>query len=108
MTIPLLTKIEIQSGEIFVGIIDFVTQKKLFFFNIDDDDHLLLAIMWSGDTERLTRFSVFCATNFPHIILPKAKLITIGDIKTSTTPITPTPKIKIKKRKIKFVNLSTK
>jgi hypothetical protein len=108
----LLHKIELKTGETMIGIVDYVSTKQLFFFDFTndytlDDDLLILAMMWRGNSPDTTRFSVYCAMYFPTLQLPTAKLIPLSNIDQCDVSLTPTPKPKSRRRKIRSVALTS-
>ena len=108
----LLNKIVLKTGEEFIGIIDYISSKQIYFFDFTSnyyvtEDIIILAMMWRGNALDSTRFSVYCASALPGIQLPQAKLIAISNIEHCDIPLCPTPKAKQRKRKIRNIQLST-
>jgi hypothetical protein len=98
----LLNRLTLKDGTQLRGIIDYVSDKHVYFFDTADTtiDFLMLAILWVGNADHL-RFSVYVTQYYPGIILPTAKLIPIANITNSNKQIEPTAKIKQRKRMIK-------
>ena len=99
----LLNRITLKDGTQLRGIIDYVTDKYIYFFDTEETtiDFLMLTILWIGNADHL-RFSVYVTQYYPGIILPTAKLIPISNIASSNKPIEPTIKVKQRKRMIKI------
>lgn len=99
----LMNRITLKDGTQLCGIIDYVTDKHVYFFNTEETtiDFLMLAILWVGNADHL-RFSVYVTQYYPGILLPNAKLIPISNIKHSNKPIIPTSKVKQRRRMIKI------
>lgn len=70
--------IEMSNGDIHRGIVDFSNQKFVHFYNFETDDIspdiIIVAIIWRLKY-RETRFSVFCAVNYPHLRLPRINIV---------------------------------
>ena len=99
----LLNKIELKNGKSFIGIVDYITTKQLYFFDFTNEkyiDYILLAILWKGNYDNM-RFSVFCAINFPNIDLPRVILLPQSNIEDIDGMLPEFDKPKQKKRIIK-------
>lgn len=109
----LLNTIHLKTGETLIGIVDYITTKQIYFFDFTKQaefspDILFLAMMWRGNSLSNTRFSVYCAINYPGLELPEAKLIPVSNIEDCDFEITQSPKAKQRKRKIRQVKLKAK
>ena len=98
----LFTKIVLQDGTELLGIVDFVSNKKIYMFNFAQlqEDFIILAALWAGNSSHL-RFSVYCVINYPSIKLPQAIIINENNIKYSSIKLTDTEKTKQRRRMIK-------
>lgn len=93
--------IEMTNGDVFRGVLDYSNNKFIHFYNFDDKnvtpDLVIVAIIWRLNNPS-TRFSVYCALNFPKIELPKINIINKKGI-TVTSSVSPEVVIP---QKIKF------
>ena len=98
----LLNKIKLKDGTEFIGIVDFVSNKKIYMFDFSkvQEDFIILATLWAGNSDSL-RFSVYCAINYPHIKLPQAIIIHKNNIEVSNKELVETEKTKFRRRMIK-------
>lgn len=78
----LLNQVTLKDGRKYVGIVDYVTTKQIYFFDFTGEaslDYTLLSIMWKGNHADM-RFSVYCAIEHPNIQLPNVILIPQNNI----------------------------
>lgn len=97
-----LDKIELNDGRVIYGIVDYVTTKQIYFFDLTREeysDYVLLAILWQGNKPNL-RFSVYVATEYPFVAIPSAVLIPKKNIKECTAAVRNTKKAKQRRTKI--------
>lgn len=101
-SMDLLNRITLKDGKQLCGVIDYVTDKHVYFFDTEETtiDFLMLVILWIGNADHL-RFSVYITQYYPGITLPTAKLIPISNIQHSNKPIVVTEKVKQRRRMIK-------
>lgn len=60
------------------GVVDHVTNKYIYFFDFSGEinpDYIVLVGIWKTSDLAHKRFSVFCLIRYPHVVLPKVKLI---------------------------------
>ena len=101
----LLTTLTLKNDEQLIGIVDFINNKQLYFFDFSKEhnvDYILLSVLWQGNAPNL-RFSVFCTINYPKLHLPKALLIPLSSIEKTNHPLTKT--IKAKNRRVRVRSL---
>lgn len=95
----LLDEIELTNGKKYIGIVDYVDNKHVYFFDFTQEnqiDFLTLSILWKGYHPDI-RFSVYCGINYPNLNLPRVILIPIKSIENNTyepTKQTPTKRFK--------------
>jgi len=96
----LLDEIELTNGKKYIGIVDYVNTKHVYFFDFsqeDQIDYLMLSILWKGYNPNI-RFSVFCGINYPTLTLPRAILIpTKSIVNREYEPTTPTQQKRFKR-----------
>lgn len=99
----LLNIVELKDGRSLIGIIDYDTKKQLYFFDFTNEenlDYLLLSMLWKGNKPNM-RFSVYCVVYFPNLILPKANLIPLTNVRSINGKIPEYERPKQRKRLIK-------
>ena len=97
----LLETITLDTGRVFVGIVELITKKHVYMFDFSKSpkEYIELAILWKGNHPDL-RFSVYCSIEHPGIILPKTVLIPVSSIRDSTKIIEENKIPKYKKKSI--------
>ena len=98
----LLDKIQLDDGREFIGIVDFVNTKHVYFFDFTNNlemDYVTMVILWKGYNPSI-RFSVWSMINYPNMPLPKVLLLPMRSIIHSEHY---TPTVINKGRKIKHI-----
>ena len=73
----LLDRIQLDDGRNFIGVVDFINQKHVYFFDFTNNnniDYVTLVILWKGYNPNM-RFSVWCSMYYPMVQLPKVLLL---------------------------------
>lgn len=94
-----LDRIELNDGNVLYGIVDYVSKREAYFFDLGNESHedyTMLAVLWKGNNPRL-RFSVYCAIEYPYLPLPKAIIIPLNSVKESSVKFTKTKNPKSKR-----------
>ena len=100
--------IKLKNDKNLSGIIDYVSSKQIYFFDFTQEtniDFLLLAILWKGNNPNI-RFSVYCTINYPEIELPRAILLPLINIESSSKNLELTKKPKQRKKTLRFSKAS--
>ena len=106
-THTIMDEIVLNDNRTLTGIIDFVSNKQIYFFDFTQEthiDYLLLAILWKGYKPEL-RFSVFCSIHYPEMNLPRAILLPTVNIKTTSKEVITTRRPKQRKKVIRSLKI---